>query len=220
MFEFSTISPGQTPPVIGWCALSFVGCIFNILALIFKILYYLAFFLAVIFIVWGGITFITGGGSADRIKKAKQILIWAGIGLVVAILAYAFVILITRFLVRPQISLELFQTVLAQTLPETPKYLKCGPFRVPSVFERTPSGSNFLERCLTYYLTFVLSWLYRISLAFSVIMLIWAGINYITKPEKAKETHKMIIYALVGAVVTVLAWTIVRVIETTLTSTQ
>lgn len=43
--------------------------------------------LAVIYIIWGGISFILSGGEEDKIKQAVQTLRYAVIGLVVTILS-------------------------------------------------------------------------------------------------------------------------------------
>jgi len=46
---------------------------------------------AVIIIIVGGLTYITSSGDSSRIKQAKDIILYAVIGLIVAILAYAIV---------------------------------------------------------------------------------------------------------------------------------
>lgn len=46
---------------------------------------------AVVMIVYGGVRYTTSGGSADSIKAAKNIILYAIIGLVVAALAFAVV---------------------------------------------------------------------------------------------------------------------------------
>lgn len=46
---------------------------------------------SVLAIILGGIRFATSNGSADQIKQAKNIILYAVVGLVVAILAYAIV---------------------------------------------------------------------------------------------------------------------------------
>jgi type IV secretory pathway VirB2 component (pilin) len=47
--------------------------------------------IAVIIIIVGGLTYITSSGDSGRIKQAKDIILYAVIGLVVAIMAYAIV---------------------------------------------------------------------------------------------------------------------------------
>jgi TRAP-type C4-dicarboxylate transport system permease small subunit len=47
--------------------------------------------IAVIIIIVGGLTYITSSGDSSRIKQAKDIILYAVIGLIVAILAFAIV---------------------------------------------------------------------------------------------------------------------------------
>lgn len=46
---------------------------------------------AVLVIIFGGITYTTSAGSADAVKKAKDMILYAVIGLVIAFSAYAIV---------------------------------------------------------------------------------------------------------------------------------
>ena len=46
---------------------------------------------AFLMFIWGGILWMTSAGSADRVQKGKDTLIWATIGLVVLFSAYAIV---------------------------------------------------------------------------------------------------------------------------------
>lgn len=46
---------------------------------------------ALIFLIWGGILYLTAGGSADQAGRAKATITWAIAGLVVVIAAYAIV---------------------------------------------------------------------------------------------------------------------------------
>ncbi len=56
-----------------------------------NVLLFLLGAVSVIMIVVGGIRFATSNGNADQVKQAKNILLYAVIGLVVAIMAYAIV---------------------------------------------------------------------------------------------------------------------------------
>jgi uncharacterized BrkB/YihY/UPF0761 family membrane protein len=47
--------------------------------------------LAVIMIIWSGILFLLSGGDPSRVKKAKDALLWAVVGIVIAILASAII---------------------------------------------------------------------------------------------------------------------------------
>ncbi len=55
---------------------------------------------AVVVIIVAGFRMITGGGNPDQISKAKQTIIWAIIGLVVAFMSFAIVQIIQNFLQR------------------------------------------------------------------------------------------------------------------------
>jgi hypothetical protein len=51
---------------------------------------------AVVMVIWGGITWMTAGGNEERIDKAKKIISAAVIGLVIVLLAWAIVIFVAR----------------------------------------------------------------------------------------------------------------------------
>jgi len=52
--------------------------------------------LALLMFVFGGLTWLTSGGSPDKIKKGRDILIWAVIGLVVIFASYTLVDFVLR----------------------------------------------------------------------------------------------------------------------------
>lgn len=56
-----------------------------------NIMFGLAGTVALIFLLWGGILYLTAGGSSEQAGKAKSTLTWAIIGLIVVIAAYAIV---------------------------------------------------------------------------------------------------------------------------------
>jgi hypothetical protein len=68
---------------------SLKGCIGLIAIGILKILLVFAIAAAVIAFAVGGIKFIVQGGSEDQRKKAKDILLWSAVGLVVALLSFS-----------------------------------------------------------------------------------------------------------------------------------
>jgi len=87
--------------------------------------------------------------------------------------------------------------------------LPCG---LKSVFQSTNPSSDVWNNCLIYYIQKIFQFLYYLALAFGVIFLILAGISYITNPENIKETHKKVVYALVGVVLAILSLSIVRLV--------
>lgn len=59
-----------------------------------NIINYALFFigaLALIFVIYGGILFVTSGGDAEKTTKARNTLLYAIIGVIVVVLAYAIV---------------------------------------------------------------------------------------------------------------------------------
>lgn len=79
-----TISPSEP----GGCGLlEFVAA----LKAVFNFLLKLALPLAGVFIVWGGVTIMTAGGSESRYSNGKSILTYAVIGLVIVLAAWLFV---------------------------------------------------------------------------------------------------------------------------------
>ncbi len=47
--------------------------------------------IALIMFIFGGLTWMTSGGSADKIKKGRDIIVWSAIGLVVIFASYGLV---------------------------------------------------------------------------------------------------------------------------------
>lgn len=68
-----------------------LGNIWDVVSNVVRIALGLAGYLAVIFIIVGGIMFITSQGEPDRLKTARSILVNAILGLVIAVLASAIV---------------------------------------------------------------------------------------------------------------------------------
>ena len=63
----------------------------NLITTIVNILLFLIGLLSVIMIIYGGFRFVTSGGSAESVKAAKNTILYAIVGLVVAIMAFAVV---------------------------------------------------------------------------------------------------------------------------------
>lgn len=47
--------------------------------------------IATLMFVWGGVMMLTSGGNADQVKRAKETLVWAAIGVVVILLSWAII---------------------------------------------------------------------------------------------------------------------------------
>lgn len=208
------LSPTRTPPEIK-CGEDFFSCLAFFFAKILQIIIVGAIFLSVIFIAYAGFLYITKGGSPDERKKIGSMIMWAAWGLVVALLAFAFVRFLENVLRKPEEMILLPNYVYAQDIvePPLPESLKCGPISLPSVLKTTQISGNFWQICLIYYIERILSLLYGLALALGVIFLSWAGLLYITNPQKAGETHKRLIFGIIGIVISVLSFTIVKIID-------
>lgn len=47
--------------------------------------------LATLMFIWGGIMMLTSAGNADRVKRAKETLAWAAIGIVVILMSWGII---------------------------------------------------------------------------------------------------------------------------------
>jgi FtsH-binding integral membrane protein len=213
VFAQSLGFPSQNlPPVIN-CGQDFFQCLGFFFAKILRVIIALALVLSTIFIAWAGILYITkGGGKEEDIKKIHQMLLWAGVGLVVAFLAFAFVKLLEIWISRGQVYFPNF--VYAQIEePRAPTSLKCGPVSLPSALEGGSLSQDVWKACFLFYAQRILSFLYVLALMLGVIFLSWAGILYITKPEKSKDIHQRLIFGIVGIIIAILSFTIVKIID-------
>ncbi len=58
--------------------------------------------LATLMFVWGGVMMLTSGGNAERVKRAKETLSWAVIGIVVILLSWAIIRFVLAGLLNAQ----------------------------------------------------------------------------------------------------------------------
>lgn len=86
-----TITPAGGAPTGGKVTLD------TILQVGIKYLYIGAVILALFFLVWGGIDWITSGGDKQKLQSARQKIVFAIIGLVLAFLAFFIINLISNF---------------------------------------------------------------------------------------------------------------------------
>lgn len=45
--------------------------------------------IATLMFIWGGVMMLTSGGNAEQVKKAKETLVWATIGIVIILISWA-----------------------------------------------------------------------------------------------------------------------------------
>jgi len=202
----------QLPPTIE-CGDDFFKCLGFFFEKILKVILFLALALSTIFIAWAGILYITkGGGKEENINKIHKMIMWATIGLAVALLSFAFVKALEFWIGQGQV--YLFNFVYAQIQePTPPESLKCGDVSLPSALQKSDLSKDIWKVCFLYYAQRVLSFLYVLALMLGVIFLSWAGILYITRPEKSKDIHNKLIYGILGVVLAILSFTIVKIID-------
>ncbi len=70
--------------------------------------YFLGFIgtFAFIIFLWAGFSILTSAGNADKVKKAKTAMIYAIMGIVVILLAYAGVTTLTQYLATGEVNIE------------------------------------------------------------------------------------------------------------------
>lgn len=73
------------------------GSVGDIIKNVINALLYIVGVLAVIMLVWGGIRYTTSAGNANSVSAAKNTILYAIIGLVVAFFAYAIVNWVLKF---------------------------------------------------------------------------------------------------------------------------
>lgn len=56
--------------------------------------------LAVLFLIWGGLQYLTAAGNEEQVEKAKNTITYALLGLVVAAIAYAAVIVVVQTFIK------------------------------------------------------------------------------------------------------------------------
>lgn len=71
--------------------------------------------LAFLMFVWAGFSYMTSRGQADKLKKAKTIMVYALIGIVIILLAYAAIFTITTYLATGEMVGEV--STAASTVP-------------------------------------------------------------------------------------------------------
>ncbi|MBI2463508.1 hypothetical protein HYV57_00965 [Candidatus Peregrinibacteria bacterium] len=84
------IGPGDNPDLVSQRT-GGIGS-FRELALV-MLNFFLSFlgFVAVMFVIYAGILYVTAGGEEDKVTSAKKILTYAGLGLILILLSFALV---------------------------------------------------------------------------------------------------------------------------------
>ncbi len=89
---------GAAPPSIPASPITSVTGIVDVINNIVRWVYIIFFILAVLFIIFAAFTYLTAGGDEEKVKKAKDQIIYAAVAIVVALLAVGFQVIISNFL--------------------------------------------------------------------------------------------------------------------------
>ena len=80
---------------------STIGQIVDLLRYIVRWVYIIFFILAVLFIIFTAFTYLTAGGDEEKVKKAKNQIIYAAVAIIIALLSVAFETVIKTFISAP-----------------------------------------------------------------------------------------------------------------------
>ena len=237
--EYGLGGGGSPAPTITNCtqgAESIKTCMLWGFGYIFKILIWFAGAAAVIMFVLAGIGYITQPQKAqDNHKK----LIWGVVGLIVALSAFGIVKAIESGLTKG-VSFEKIESVAVQFIAgnsayaqvsnplqdfSPPSQAKGGWCDAKSILQYAPFKSNgvappkgLLEKCVLGFLGLkVLPVVYTFSLFFTVAIITWMGYEYATSKGEVSALHKKLLWAIMGVIITVLAYGIVKALEKSLT---
>ena len=223
-------SPFQsTAPDITTCSTSVKDCILWAFSFAFSFLIWLAGTFAVIMFVYAGILYISQPSKASEIHSR---LYWGAIGLIVALSAFGIVKTI-EFSITRNAGAFLMAPVYAQENPLN-QFIRnqenirpagiSGCENAKSIFSYIKGGqmgdvpSGLLGKCILGFIgTKVLPVVYTISLLWSVGVLLWLGLEYVQSGKNDSSLHQKLLWAIIGVVVTVLAFSAVKAIEIALT---
>lgn len=95
-----------------------------------------------------------------------------------------------------------------------------GPVNIPGVGvqnQRLTNVQGWADLLIT-----IIQWLYYILFIVATLMIIWAAFLYVTSkgdPTKTKTAKSMIVYAIIGMIVALLSYVIVKFIQNAVTTT-
>lgn len=176
-----------------------VGGLVGIVANIVGWVYTIFFIVAVLFILLAAYKYLTAGGDIDATKEARQMLIYASIAIVVALLAIMFKSIIFMFLLNPMAGPVFINAAFAAVVPgEIPAANDLVTDVVPI---ENVSG-------LAQIVVNVVAWTYTIFFIVAVFFILLAAFKYLTAGENAdaaKEARQMLIYASIAIAIALLA---------------
>ena len=190
----------------------FLSCSLLVFYVILKILTWLSGALAVIMFMWAGIILIT---DYQKAKEVKDRLIWGILGLVLALIAWGLVKFIEFNISHG--TLTFFNNIAyAQSLSFTPPRISCARINIFDVLSGESIPPGLLGRCLLWLAMKILAVIYTVSMLGAIGFIIYGGMKLYMKPgDQAGMNY--IIWAIIGAIVTISAYSIVKAIEYSLT---
>lgn len=225
--DFSRTGPPLPPQPPAGCRtegggnVSFFTCLLYYFNSVLRLLVFVSVSLAVIFVVISGIYYIVYGSKKEKIEIARKILFWTSIGFIIAIGSYAFVRLLYNLVQSgPGGFFDGFDKyVFAQTDRNAlfnatiESSLVCDGAIIPSVLERNQAiDKDAWKKCIAYYSKRFLSFFYVLSLMLGIIFLTSAGILYMSHSKDVAEIHKRIKWGVIGLLVSMMSYIIVKVI--------
>lgn len=222
-FRFGLTAP-KSAPELTTCT-SVGRCILLIFSFVFKILIWIAGAAAVIALILAGINYI---GKPEEAQRVHARIVWALVGIAVALASFAVVRIIEATLTRgfammPIAYAQTNQNPLEQFRP--PSGLAgipgCNPRGGLSIFgylrgQQVPSG--LLGSCTLGLLGLkILPFVYTVILLLSVGQLIVLGYLYATSGGQVANLHQRLLWSIIGVMVAVLAFSAVKALEISLT---
>jgi hypothetical protein len=161
-----------------------------ILMAIIEILLFLAGFLAGFMIIYGAFRFITSQGDSGKVVAARTTVANAVIGLVIAVVASRVVSFIAARLTTSAVSGASTGSIL--------------------------SGSNIPKNVAdAAAIQNLLGFVFALAGAIALLVITFAGFNFVTsqgEPQKVATARMTILYAIVGLVISVFSFTIVKLV--------
>lgn len=142
--------------------------------------------IAVLMVLWASFLFLTAGGNPGQVVKAREVLLWTVIGAGTLILAPAFMDLI----------LQVFEG-------NSGNVIKCASAQ--------PIGATVIGTLVN-----IVNWFSWLLAVLSVAVGLYAGFLYMTaagEPQKLAVAHKVFMYAIIGIVIGILAFSIIALVR-------
>lgn len=189
--------------------------ILNVAAKVIKWLLSLSAVLAMGALVWGGIMYIMSLGDEGRAGKAKQIIWYAIIGVIVVLISYVIIATIQTLLSAPKGTAAPVLGIAMAYAEEKGEGFLGGIKVIKDVIDPGKSGLA-METDVKPIILRIVGWLLGLVAVLALAALVWGSISYVIslgdegKTEKAK---KIILYAIVGVLLTGVSFVILRAVQ-------